>query len=100
MNNTFYMKFFCSYQWKSILQVKPHLITKCADCSCTGTISFLNTAIYNILMKIEVLLHNNSLFTKDPRGKLYIDSMIAKYQQQGYESLKTNEEKLCILFTS
>ena len=43
------------------MQVKPHLVAKCADGAGAGTVMFLYAGIKNMLKEIEILLHGRKL---------------------------------------
>ena len=55
------MNLFGSDQWKSFLQIKPHLVTKITLRARTGAIVFMNSIIEDMLKKTEVLLHGCKL---------------------------------------
>src|ERR1700676_1284119 len=61
INDTFHMYFLGGCQWKSFLEIEPHLIPETTLCAGAGAIRFMNTFIQNMLKKIEVLLHGCKL---------------------------------------
>ena len=61
MNDALCMNSFSSNKGKSFLQIKPHLVAKCADSASAGSVMFLFASIKNMLKKIKVLLHGRKL---------------------------------------
>src|SRR5258705_11985118 len=61
MNDTFCMHLFCSNKRKPFLQIKPHLIAKCANSTGAGTVMFLYSRIKYMLKQIQILLHGRKL---------------------------------------
>ena len=57
MNNRAQMQLFGGEHWKTILQIKSHLVTKAAQGTSTGAVFFLGTVVEQMLQKIMVLLH-------------------------------------------
>jgi hypothetical protein len=55
------MNFFCGNKRKPFLQIKPHLVAKCADSAGAGTVMFLYASIKYMLKQIEILLHGRKL---------------------------------------
>ena len=55
------MNLFCGNKRKPFLQIKPHLVAKCADGAGAGTVMFLYAGIKNMLKEIEILLHSRKL---------------------------------------
>ena len=61
MNDAFGMHFLRCNQWKSVLKIESHLITKTTDGSCARTVMLLHPGIQYMLKKIEILLHGRNL---------------------------------------
>ena len=61
MNDTLQVNLFSGNQRKSFLQVKPHLVSKTTQRTCTCTITFGNPIIQNMLKQIKILLHGCKL---------------------------------------
>jgi hypothetical protein len=51
------MKFFCCDQWKSILEIKAHLVTETTFCAGAGAVGFLNAFFQDMLQQVKILLH-------------------------------------------
>jgi hypothetical protein len=49
VDNAFGMHFFSSYQWKALLQVEAHLVTKGANRAGAGTIALFHPSIQYML---------------------------------------------------
>jgi hypothetical protein len=43
------MQFLGCYQWKSPVEIEPHLVSKTTDCSGAGAIMFLSAGIEYML---------------------------------------------------
>lgn len=57
MDDAFPMNAFCRHQRKTILQVKPHLVTKNGFCPRSGTVAFGRAVGEDVLQKVVVSLH-------------------------------------------
>lgn len=55
------MEFFCSYEGKSFLKIKSHLVTKTTFRSCSRSVGFFNAIIEYMLKEIKILLHGCKL---------------------------------------
>ena len=60
MNDAFEVHFLGGHQREAFLQVKPHLVAKCADGARSGAVTFVHTGIQYMLKKLLVLLHTHN----------------------------------------
>ena len=70
MNDTFCMQLFCGQQWKSLAQIKAHLISKNTQCSGAGSVRFGHAIVQQMLQQIMVLLHTAKLINLTNRNKM------------------------------
>ena len=71
------MAFFCGHQWKSLLQIKAHLVAKNTPGAGAGAVAFIISGFNDMSKKIQVLLHGCKLIS--------------------LTRMKNNEEKMCIV---
>lgn len=92
------MHFLGGHQWKSLPEIKPHLVTKTATRAGAGTVAFIGTILHYMPEQIEVLLHGCKLVRScelrarsyELVGKLWID--------RGYFLLLSYPRKLLTFF--
>jgi hypothetical protein len=57
MDNRLDVDFLRGDEWESLVEVKPHLITKNTNCACTCTVMLSRSIFQDVMKQCMVLLH-------------------------------------------